>query len=662
MPAGTSSTAGPAATTAGIAAGPGQDRAVPGRAARGQDAGRGPGPRRARRPGPGSGRRRPGRPRRRCCSAGAPTSTRATCCPTARTSAARARRYGSGTLASSRLHLCDRVEPGTGRPRLPGGSARGRRRAGRRRRSASGARRRSGPPPRRPARAATARTRWISRRTSASAAGPGATRRRRRRSARRGRRRRRRAMVSTRPIAMPGDAGSGAPLARPAGAGCGSSTGSGSSKRRSASATTWSTASRAWLPVAVTSTRWPHSAPSVATRDRLVAGTGPGAGVEVAQLDAGVVQPGLLDQPRGRAGVQAVPVGDLHDRGLDVRTARRSATSGGRRLGRRAGPGADVGLLRRERPDGLGRDLGRPRRRPPRRPRRRRGPRRAAPGTAPSARGRRGRPCRAPSRPRARRCRGPSARRRPSPSSAAVIASTIAVASVPNVVASRPAATAIRTLLPCSISEASATAASARARLCETTTSPVMAGRPRPACRAAAATSSAADVAPGSWWPTLRSPRYDARPLRASIGMVASRPASAAAAARASASARPAPSASAASSASQAGASASYIVLSPACALPRATTPSSPARSAAANAGGVEAVGVAGAAGHPQEERAVERAAGAADRADQRHPGRLEQRARRGASASREGATRQRSSRGRGWRRGRRRRSRSRAG
>ena len=34
----------------------------------------------------------------------------------------------------------------------------------------------------------------------------------------------------------------------------------------------------------------------------------------------------------------------------------------------------------------------------------------------------------------------------------------------------------------------------------------------------------AALVAPGSWWPIDRSPRYDARPLRACIGTVASAP------------------------------------------------------------------------------------------------------------------------------------------
>ncbi len=47
---------------------------------------------------------------------------------------------------------------------------------------------------------------------------------------------------------------------------------------------------------------------------------------------------------------------------------------------------------------------------------------------------------------------------------------------------------------------------------------------------ASARSSSAADVAPGSWCPTDRSPRYDARPFVASSGTVARAPASAASA------------------------------------------------------------------------------------------------------------------------------------
>src|SRR5204862_4456697 len=59
--------------------------------------------------------------------------------------------------------------------------------------------------------------------------------------------------------------------------------------------------------------------------------------------------------------------------------------------------------------------------------------------------------------------------------------------------------------------------------------------------RPSAATINAVDVAPGSWWPTERSPRYDARPLRACIGTVARAPSSAAAAAVAIATPRSSP-------------------------------------------------------------------------------------------------------------------------
>ena len=46
---------------------------------------------------------------------------------------------------------------------------------------------------------------------------------------------------------------------------------------------------------------------------------------------------------------------------------------------------------------------------------------------------------------------------------------------------------------------------------------------------ASAARISAVDVAPGSWWPMLRSPRYDARPFCACSGTVARIPSSPAA-------------------------------------------------------------------------------------------------------------------------------------
>ncbi len=92
--------------------------------------------------------------------------------------------------------------------------------------------------------------------------------------------------------------------------------------------------------------------------------------------------------------------------------------------------------------------------------------------------------------------------------------------------------------------------------------------------------------------------------------------------------------------------------------------PPRPARPAAppANAGGVELGSVARpSVAHPQEERAVQRPAGTADRADQRHPGRLEQRRRRGVRGGVELARPRRSCRGACSCRGRRRRSPSRA-
>ena len=84
--------------------------------------------------------------------------------------------------------------------------------------------------------------------------------------------------------------------------------------------------------------------------------------------------------------------------------------------------------------------------------------------------------------------------------------------------------------------------------------------------------------------------------------------------------------ASAASSASTAGARASYIVLSPAPALPRSTTPPRPARSAAARSVARHRVGVAERGAHPQEERPEQRTARTADGRDERHPDLGEQR------------------------------------
>ena len=86
------------------------------------------------------------------------------------------------------------------------------------------------------------------------------------------------------------------------------SSASASSKRRAASASRCSTASCACGPEARTSTSWPCRAPSVATRLRLAGRHRPGAGGQVAQRDRGVETAHLADQPRSRPGVQAVRV------------------------------------------------------------------------------------------------------------------------------------------------------------------------------------------------------------------------------------------------------------------------------------------------------------------------------------------------------------------
>ena len=99
------------------------------------------------------------------------------------------------------------------------------------------------------------------------------------------------------------------------------------------------------------------------------------------------------------------------------------------------------------------------------------------------------------------------------------MASRTLTASVPSTPSSSPAAIAIGGGVPRTICSASSTADSASWRLWETTTIPTMSppvarvgvacGRHGEAANAAAAdwSSNAADVAPGSWWPALRSPR-----------------------------------------------------------------------------------------------------------------------------------------------------------
>src|SRR5439155_13806032 len=94
----------------------------------------------------------------------------------------------------------------------------------------------------------------------------------------------------------------------------------------------------------------------------------------------------------------------------------------------------------------------------------------------------------------------------------------------------------------------------------------------------------AVEVAPGSWWPMLRSPRYDARPLAACNGTVACIPCSAAPRAAAIASDAGEPPSTCSRSTRTAGSSASTIVLSPGRAAPSSTTPASAASRASASA------------------------------------------------------------------------------
>ena len=234
---------------------------------------------------------------------------------------------------------------------------------------------------------------------------------------------------------------------------------------------------------------------------------------DVAEPDVGLEPPHRPDQDAPRAG-RAARAARSPERPRSQLGRRRRRSRADRRIGGVRASGGDQVRL-------LGPRGARPPRRPPRRGRHRR-PRPPPPRTSPSTSGagqsmtrlpqRRRRAGRGRARPRARRCRGPSARRRPPPVVRRSIASAIAdgVGAERAVVEPRGHLDAHRPS-PCSISPASATAASARARLWETTTRPtrraLAASGPRRSAGAAAAISSAAEVAPGSWCPTLRSPR-----------------------------------------------------------------------------------------------------------------------------------------------------------
>src|SRR5947208_10462395 len=107
------------------------------------------------------------------------------------------------------------------------------------------------------------------------------------------------------------------------------------------------------------------------------------------------------------------------------------------------------------------------------------------------------------------------------------------------------------------------------------------------AARSSAPNSSDVEAAPGSWWPTLRAPRYDARPFRASIGVVRAAPCSAATRAAWSAATTPAEWAS--RSARSAGVQASTMVLSPSSAAPSLTMPANASSKALVSSGSPKA-------------------------------------------------------------------------
>ena len=144
---------------------------------------------------------------------------------------------------------------------------------------------------------------------------------------------------------------------------------------------------------------------------------------------------------------------------------------------------------------------------------------------------------------------------------------------------------------------------------------------PSPPCRAACGSRSRRD--PGG---RRCAGRGSSRaPCGPPAGSVARIPSSAAAAERRSAS--PSSSPSAALSASSAGSSASTMVLSPAWALPRAWTPVTAASSASVQPARSSSSFPPALRGELQEQRPVQRAGGAADGRDERHPDGLEQRA-----------------------------------
>ena len=237
-----------------------------------------------------------------------------------------------------------------------------------------------------------------------------------------------------------------------------------SSNRRAANATTWSTAVFAWLPVAVTSSRCPASAPRTATRLRLDAGTGSELVVTFrSHTRASKVRTSATSLAAGRAcsPCSLATTNTALAAGSSVATGTGVPSSGTARCAclPASAAVASVTTSSIEAPAAAA----------------------TVAATSPSTSGAEHSRTR-PATVGSSRSSAISADRTalprsintstPSGSSTSSMASLTLTASVPKVASSKPAATATRTARPCSMSAANATAARASARLCETTTIP----------------------------------------------------------------------------------------------------------------------------------------------------------------------------------------------
>src|SRR3954447_2242136 len=267
-------------------------------------------------------------------------------------------------------------------------------------------------------------------------------------------------------MAIPGEAPTGpAPAVDTSGAGTGLVS-SASSKRRAASASRCSSASCACGPDARTSTSWPRSAPRVATRLRLPAGTGPAPVVRlVSDTAASSPLTSLTSRAAGRAcrpcwlvtvndaiswsatgsTTSSVVASSGTERwaALPISASRASAATSPLLAPPEAATAATIS------PSTIGAEESTNRSR--------------AVGSSSRS-----------SASSALRTALPRSIRTTTPAgpSTASIASLTRTASVPNVVSSSPAASSIRTGRPCSISSARSSAAERGGRLCETTTMP----------------------------------------------------------------------------------------------------------------------------------------------------------------------------------------------